>query len=496
MILELPPASGTPAAGEGKRLCPKCGEETESKFCSPCKVRSVYETSALKAYGDLRVEAGLPFFGGFFEDSVYGYDLRFLAPKIKDLASEASRYFSAYIKVTKPKTVVFSRDQRASGELLKGAFVATLKENGMDFVEIDGLMSTTSSPFFGAMVARELGHKILLFHTTASHNPPDYNGFKVFHGDFTHNMFPATLESGELVKSEDVHKAYAAFLMERFGDRPPSKLKFDFDCVFGVGWEIQKHILPIIAPGAKPIREEPRADLGGLKIAQPPEVHEGQKGLSFCADGDIDRLVMYYNGRYLPLSRFYAILIEHDLFDEKLLVDQRTSIQIREFMKERGAKIIQGGVGRTTQEIMGAKLDAAWMEENWHSGGYKVKGLRFFWPEASLGLMDWLKALEDVGVTKFFSTPVPDPVLVNAKIQCEPNINERIWEKAPGYFKDAAVTRIDAEDGVRVEFKDGHMLLRESNTECGQVRVEANGQDAKVANRILKAGTAFIEKIK
>lgn len=491
MILEAPPASG-----KGKRVCPKCGRETAGKFCNDCKVRSIYETSALKKYGDLRVEDGLPFFGGFFENSVYGYDLRFLTTKIKDLASEASRYYRAYVETQKPKTAVFSHDQRQSGGLLKDAFAKAMKESGPEFVEVEGFMSTTSAPFFGAMVAREFGHRILLFHATASHNPPDYNGFKVFHGDFSHRIFPSEVEIRERVFSDEIHKAYSDFLVKRFGGRGPSGLRFDFDAMHGIGWEILKDALPKVAPGARPFRKEPLADLGGLKLAQPPDFHEGHKGLSFCADGDADRIVMYYNGKYTPMSKFYAILAEHGLFKEHLLVDQRVSAQTVGFLEERGVRVSRGKIGRTFQEDMGAELGALWMEENWHSGGYRVDGVRLFWPEASLGLMDWLNALETVGVDKFFATKVPDPILRSAKLHGPANMNEVFWAEAPRTFKDAEVTRIDPDDGVRVEFRDGHMLLRESNTECGKIRVEANGKDAETAEGILKMGVGFVEEMK
>ncbi|HDR53719.1 MAG TPA: hypothetical protein ENN60_03585 [archaeon] len=492
MILEWPPADG-----EGKRLCPKCGNEAEGTFCDGCNLRSIREGSPLAIYGRLREEAGLPFFGGFFPEAIYGYDLRFIVAKTPDLEAEATRYAEAFRQATKPGLMIVSVDQRSSGSLLKQAFLTAARESGTEAVGVEGMLSTTSSPFLGAMASHLTGQKILLFHCTASHNPPAYNGFKVFHGDFKADMFPTKLEIQPEIHSDRVHQTYATFLLKRFGP-DPSKIPFTFDFMHGVGWEVLKHVFPQMAPKVKVLRTQPFEDFGGMENAQPPPVHEGQKGLSFCADGDMDRIVMYHHGKYIPMSRFLAILAELGAGPDQVVMDQRLSPVVRDFLTERGVGVIMGGVGRAVQEFLGVKHRALWTEDNWHSGGYEADGVKFFWPEGPLCLMDWLKHIENTGVNQFFEgRQVPETFYHQVKLAVSPNMNEKVKKMADGVFTDAVnVEPIGPEDGVNISFKDSHMLIRESNTECGSLRVEATALTPEGAERLAVRGVRFVEKLR
>ena len=109
------------------------------------------------------------------------------------------------------------------------------------------MLSTTSAPFLAAMLSHVTGKRVLAFHCTASHNPPEYNGFKVFHGRFPADIFPTKLEAEAELEADTVHQAYRDFLLERWGDGS-SNLNFTFDFMHGVGGEVLKHVFPRMAP--------------------------------------------------------------------------------------------------------------------------------------------------------------------------------------------------------------------------------------------------------
>ena len=75
-------------------------------------------------------------------------------------------------------------------------------------------------------------------------------------------------------------------------------------------------------------------------------------------------------------------------------------------------------------------------------------------------------------------------------------MNEKVKQLAEGEFADAVgVGPIGPEDGVNIEFKDSHMLIRESNTECGKLRVEATAKTLEEAKLLADRGVKFVNKL-
>ena len=113
----------------------------------------------------------------------------------------------------------------------------------------------------------------------------------------------------------------------------------------GTGCEVTE-IRGEMNPGFGGTHPEPIGkNLGALAGA----ISTGVGDLGLALDGDADRIVMYYNGKYTPMSKFYAILAEHGLFKEHLLVDQRVSAQTVGFLEERGVRVSRGKIGRTNR---------------------------------------------------------------------------------------------------------------------------------------------------
>src|SRR5208283_1164294 len=89
----------------------------------------------------------------------------------------ACKVGSAVAAYTKAKKAVVARDTRVSGDMLEDALVSGLLSSGTD-VYLAGIVPTPTL----AYAARALGANVG-FMLTASHNPPQYNGIKVFRGD-------------------------------------------------------------------------------------------------------------------------------------------------------------------------------------------------------------------------------------------------------------------------------------------------------------------------
>ena len=100
------------------------------------------------------------------------YDVRGLVPD--ELTPELARQIGrALVATIAPDTVVIGRDMRVSSPLLAAALIEGIRDAGSDVVDI-GLVSTDAVSFAVGNYGYPAGVMI-----TASHNPPEYNGFKI-----------------------------------------------------------------------------------------------------------------------------------------------------------------------------------------------------------------------------------------------------------------------------------------------------------------------------
>src|SRR6195952_4991350 len=111
------------------------------------------------------------------------YDIRGIVGKTVDahVARNIGRAFGSEIRKLGGDSVVVARDGRLSGPELVGALADGLREAGVDVVDLG--MVPTPVGYFGASVPLGLpsGERSVdsCIVVTGSHNPPDYNGFKM-----------------------------------------------------------------------------------------------------------------------------------------------------------------------------------------------------------------------------------------------------------------------------------------------------------------------------
>jgi phosphomannomutase len=100
------------------------------------------------------------------------YDVRGTVPD--ELTPEVARAIGqALVATLRPDTVVVGRDMRISGPLLSVALIEGIRDAGADVVNI-GMVSTDALSFAVGKYGYPAGIMV-----TASHNPPEYNGFKI-----------------------------------------------------------------------------------------------------------------------------------------------------------------------------------------------------------------------------------------------------------------------------------------------------------------------------
>lgn len=194
-------------------------------------------------------------------------------------------------------TAVVARDTRISGEELKTAISDGLTTAGINVIDV-GIAPSPALAMSVKLLGADLGIMI-----TASHNPPEYNGVKLFdrYGCkitrekerliefyFEHPTKKRSL--GGKRRYENILPDYAQALGTKFDKN------VDLDFGFGAGCVMKEFL------DARTFNDIPRGDkINSGCGALHPEFVLGKKGLGwgFALDGDGDRLAVVHNGKIL-----------------------------------------------------------------------------------------------------------------------------------------------------------------------------------------------------
>ncbi len=376
---------------EFPRICPICGEITHKKLCIRDKVKTFSERTISGDFVKSLDEMNLLKNSEILSTSKLGYDLRTAMDLIKNKSrfiQETDIFFNSIEKVTKPKIMIFSRDHRNYSEIFLDAFEKFASDSGIESIVVDGFIPTTVSLYFGGLISKSEKSKVTVLHSTASHNPPNYNGIKISSGKFKGDIFEKELDFIKQIKSEVVLENYSNWvcLLNKFSN------EVTFDLVNGAANLIMPRLAKKMYPRATFMNNQLLADFGGMKPE--PKISVDWNGFGFAFDGDADRSAMYFKSKMVLFSKFLAGMTREGLFkDKKVVSDQRTPPQIVNYLESLGVKVIVGSIGRPNQQVIAQKENAMWFEENWHSGGYAVNDERFQWSEAPFAVAYWLDKL-------------------------------------------------------------------------------------------------------
>jgi phosphoglucosamine mutase len=247
--------------------------------------------------------------------------------------------------------VFVGRDTRASGEELEEAFARGVVSAGGAAV-LAGVLPTPAV----ALLALDLGAVI-----SASHNPPEYNGVKLFdrHGrklsDEAEEEIEALLDAdgpggGEIDRVEVAVDSYLEHVLERFGS-DLSGLKVAVDCANGAYSEVaplafEELGADVVAVAVEPNGENINLGCGATDLALLQRtVVEHRCDLGVAFDGDGDRmLAVDTQGNALDGDQIVAILAL-DRGVDQVAVTVMTNLGFHRLMAEHGIRVHTTAVG-------------------------------------------------------------------------------------------------------------------------------------------------------
>jgi phosphomannomutase len=409
------------------------------------------------------------------------YDIRGVVPSTLDVAvAEAlGRAFGTHALVQGERTVAVGRDGRLSGPALSQALMRGLVAAGIEVIDIG--MVTTPMLYFAASTVCRSGIQV-----TGSHNPKDYNGFKMvlggraIHGDEIQGLRRImesgawTLADGGRIRSLDIGPEYLDRIVSDVRLSRPMKLVVD--CGNGVAGasapalfralgcevvelysEVDGHF-PNHHPD--PSRPENLQDLIRTLAETGAEL-----GLAF--DGDGDRLgIVTRDGQNIYPDR-QMILFAQDVLSRvpggNIIFDVKCS--------QRLAPAISAAGGQPHIYKTGHSLIKARMKELDSPLGGEMSGHIFFkerWygfddgSYAGARLLEILSRSPDASeVLNALPTSCSTPEL---NVSCAEGEPHRIVARLQELVRFAPPARLSSIDGVRVDWPDGFGLIRASNT--------------------------------
>lgn len=386
------------------------------------------------------------------------------------------------------KRIAVGGDVRISTPILKEELIKGLIDSGVDVVDL-GILPTPA--FYFALAHLDVHGGITV---TASHNPPQYNGFKLMF-----NQMPITPEdikkietlvqnkqysSGKgIVSKIDIIPEYERALYETFD---PGTLRLVLDCGNGSMSELAPrifsvlgyHVIPLYCEfdGNFPNRDpnpavyENLSDLFKLVI-------ESKSDLGIAFDGDGDRVVFVDDkGQVIKSEQSFVIFINEYLRSNpsSVVYDLKSSSIVKEAILEMGGVPLIERSGH-------AFIKKRFIENNSTLAG-EISG-HFFFGELGYddGLYAALKMAEIRNKTNEKLSSIinrmPHRVITpDIRLFCKYEERDAWLEKIRELGKKYVVSEID---GVRVEFPYGWLLVRKSVTEENiTIRIEAKDTEA------------------
>ncbi len=436
----------------------------------------------------------------FHSTTLREYDIRGI---IGETLGEADAYaigrgFGTRVARAGGRSVVVGYDGRLSSPMLEEALVRGLNDSGIHAVRI-GQGPTPMLYYAEAVLDVDGGIEI-----TGSHNPANYNGFKMVlqHGPF----FGEDIQSlGTMAASGDWAQGSAGSETVDIIDRYAARLVEGFDGkAFRIGWDagngaagpVVEKLIKLL-PGEHytlftdvdgsfpnhhpdPTEEKNLEDLRAL-------VAEKQLDFGIAFDGDGDRIgAIDGQGRVIWGDQLLSIFAEPVLAElpgATIIADVKASQALFDRVAELGGKPMMWKTGHSLIKSKMRETGSPLAGEM--SGHIFFKHQYYGFDDALYAAVRLIRAASTLGksVTELREAM---PKMVNTpelRFQVDESRKFAVIDEVLGRLRAAGAT-IDATDGARVTTNDGWWLLRASNTQDVLV-ARAEAMDAAALERLL-----------
>ncbi|MDI6840116.1 MAG: phosphoglucosamine mutase [bacterium] len=396
------------------------------------------------------------------------------------------------------RKIVVGRDARESGNVLKEAFVSGVLSTGLDVVDIG--LSPTPTVLFNVRPLKADGSAVI----TASHNPSEWNGIKFAN------------KNGIFLNTQEIIKLYEIYKNKKFVTNGKGALTHDSnslqrhkEAIFNSidSKLIQSKQFKVILDSAQGVvskegtfllkqlgckfweedytrKPEPtQENLSHLSIA----VKSKGADIGFATDPDGDRLsLVTEKGEVLGEEYTLPLVASWILSKRKGMVvtNLSTSKMVEDIAIEKGCRIIKTKVGEVNVVEQMLRTSAVLGGEG--NGGV-IDPVIQYTRDSLVGIGRILEYMAISGEKlSSLTARVPKYYMVKKKTNCPENIDfESFLNLLPA-------GEINMEDGLRIDFTDGWIHIRKSNTEP-ILRIICETKDEKLTRSLVKEVKRCVE---
>ena len=450
------------------------------------------------------------------DESIFkAYDIRGIYPSQLDekFAYKLGRGYATFIlqKTPKAKNIVVGSDMRISSPELKKELIKGLIDSGLNVIDI-GLSSTPTFYFAVAYYGYDGGIQV-----SASHNPKEYNGFKIVRekafpiskntGIFKirdiilKDKFVNSEKRGIIIKKENVLSDLIDDQLSGIDISKIKKFKIVVDAANSMGaLDMEEFFNKVLVElikinfkldGTFPSHQADPLDEKNLELLK-EKVLENKADFGITADGDGDRYFFVdEKGNDLRQEVLRGIMAQIELAKNPrtiIIYDIRPGRITRDMIEEMGGKSIITPVGHSLIKEIMIKNDAIFGAES--SGHYFYKKSYGTFEMPAILIAKFLIFLSEKNM------PFSEAVKPYKKYFHSGEINFRVKSVAEKLkeieekYNDGEINKID---GVTVEYPSWWFNVRGSNTEP-LIRLNLEAKSEKLMKEKVKEVTEFIKK--
>jgi phosphoglucosamine mutase len=420
---------------------------------------------------------------------------------------------SAIGTYSRARLALVARDTRTSGPILENALISGLLSSGTNIHTL-GMLPTPTLAFLTRRTNADVGIMI-----TASHNPPQYNGIKIFTRQTTaydeqdQNEIERIVNHDRLkpVKWQNIGKSqpmdreqfYVDTIAQSVHLRKPWRVIVDPGC----GATYRSAPATLSALGCKLTTVNAQPD--GFFPARSPEPNKESleplaktveslgADLGIAYDGDGDRVAFIdENGEMADFDRVLAAYAAHVTKKNRggvIVTNVEASMSVEKLVEANHGQVVRTRVGdvyvtevmKERNSIFGGEPCGAWIHPKFH-----------YCPDGILSSALIMQTLDERGkkLSEFVSETPKYPMLrknITFGTETKHKIIEKASQNLQTFFDKS--NRISRVDGIRISMEDGWILIRESGTEP-LVRLTVEGESLRTARNIMKKGVELVEE--
>jgi len=431
----------------------------------------------------------------------------------QDLSPDFCRRVALAIGTTLPpaSTVCIATDTRISRDMIKEAVTAGLLSCSINVVDL-GILPTPAL----ALLTRESGFAAGIM-VTASHNPPEFNGIKLFtenslgysqaqEAEIEKVYFEQKFRQGKrgtLEQAQDMKQRYLSFIKGKLSlPGFNHQLKIVVDPGNGAASKFASDIFVQMGLDVIPVNDEPNGLFPGRSPEPKADTLQGtvnflrqhNADLAICFDGDADRVVFCDKEGFLGFNEpiaFISRLAVKRTGRKKVATTVETGTLLDLAVKDLGVEVVRGRVGDVAVAHLAQELDAALGVEQ--VGVYIIPEAGYY-PDSIFASLILLSHLSDASEIRQFFQGIPRLYFEKARISCPDERKELVMTKVKEKAHLFAPTEINTLDGLRLEFPDSWMLIRASGTEP-VIRVISESTSQTQTDELISKGKKLVQSL-